>query len=65
MSYFLAIGMELLVVGDEGCIGPSIKLCVYVKLPKIILHMLGIIPDMFDCWADTVVHLLLLRSSMP
>ena len=28
------------------------------------LHMYGIIPYMFDCWADPVVHLLLLKSSM-
>ena len=28
-------------------------------------HMHGIIPCMFDYWADPVVHLLLLKSSMP
>ena len=38
--------------------------CVYVNPPKIMQHMHGIIPYMFDCWADLVVHLLLLNSSM-
>ena len=27
-------------------------------------HVHGIIPFMFDCWANPVVHLLLLKSSM-
>ena len=27
-------------------------------------HMNSIIPQFFDCWADLVVHLLLLKSSM-
>ena len=31
--------------------------CVYVKLPKIMQHMHGIIPYMFDCWADPVVRI--------
>ena len=26
--------------------------------------MHGIIPQLFDCWADPVAHLLLLKSSM-
>ena len=30
----------------------------------MIQHMHGNIPYMFDCWADPVVHLLLLKSSM-
>ena len=38
--------------------------CVSVNPPKIMQHMHGIIPYMFDCWADLVVHLLLLKSSM-
>ena len=32
--------------------------CVYVKLPKIVQYMHGIIPYLFDSWADPVVHLL-------
>ena len=31
---------------------------------KIMQHMNGNIPYRFDCWADPVVHLLLLKSSM-
>ena len=27
-------------------------------------QMHGIIPQLFDCWADPVAHLLLLQSSM-
>ena len=30
----------------------------------IMEHMYGNIPYMFDCWADPVVHLFLLKSSM-
>ena len=39
--------------------------CVYVKPRKITQLMHDIIPYMVDCSADTVVHLLLLKSSMP
>ena len=54
-----------LVVGDEGWIGPSKKLmCVYDKSKKIMQHMHGIIPQLFDFWANPVAHLLLLKSSM-
>ena len=38
--------------------------CVYVLPPKRMQHMQGIIPYLFDCWADPVVHLLLLKSSV-
>ena len=38
--------------------------CVYVKPEKIMQHMRGIIPKLFDCWANPVDHLLLLKSSM-
>ena len=38
--------------------------CVYVKPQKIMQHMYGIIPKLFDCWANPVAHLLLLKSSM-
>ena len=38
--------------------------CDYVKLEKIMKHMHDIIPKLFDCWADPVAHLLLLKSSM-
>ena len=37
---------------------------VYVKPEKFIQHMHDIIPKLFDCWADPVAHLLLLKSSM-
>ena len=37
---------------------------VYVKPQKIMQHMHGIIPLLFDCWADPVAHLLLLKSSV-
>ena len=35
--------------------------CVYVKSE----NMHGIIPQLFDCWADPAGHLLLLKSSIP
>ena len=38
--------------------GQMVRCCVYEN-PKN-----GIIPHMFDCWADPVVHLLLLKSCM-
>ena len=38
--------------------------CVYVKHQKIDQHICGIIPQLFDCWANPVVHLLLLKSSI-
>ena len=38
--------------------------CVYVKPEKFMQHMHGKIPKLFDCWADPVPHLLLLKSSM-
>ena len=37
---------------------------VFNKPPKIMQHMHGNIPYMFDYWADPVVHLLLGKSSM-
>ena len=37
--------------------------CVYIKSEKIMQHMHGIIPKLFDCWTDPVVHLPLLKSS--
>ena len=36
--------------------------CVYVEPNFFCMH--GIIPQLFDCWADPVVHLLILKSSM-
>ena len=54
---------SFLVGGDEGYTGPPESY--YVKHQKSIQHMhQGIIPYMFDCWADPVVHLLLPKSSM-
>ena len=42
----------------EGCIGPSGKLlCLW---PSQLMH--GNIPFMFDCWANPVVHFLILKS---
>ena len=40
------------------------RCCVYVKPQKIMHYMHGIIPWLFDSWANPVVHLLLLKSSM-
>ena len=37
--------------------------CVYDKPKNYVAHD-GFIPYIFDCWADPVVHLLLLKSSM-
>ena len=55
---------SLVVVGDEGCIGPSGELLCLCQPPppkkKYVQHMHDIIPFMFDCWADPVVHLHLL-----
>ena len=50
-----------LVEGDEGCIGPSGKLLCLWLTRKGMRDKYGIIPHMFDCWAD---HLLMLKSSM-
>ena len=38
--------------------------CVYVKSEKFMQHMHGMIPELFNCWADPIAHLLLLKSSM-
>ena len=53
-----------LVVGDECCISQSGKLLCLCQTPKNMHHMNATIPYMFDCWADPVVYLLLLKSSM-
>ena len=37
--------------------------CVYVKPKKIMQQMHGLIPQLFDCWADPVAHLLLLKKA--
>ena len=47
-----------------GCIGPSGKLLCYDKSKKNKQYKHCIIPCMFDCWDDPVVHLLLLKSSI-
>ena len=36
--------MKAVSAQEESC-------CVYAKLPKIMQHMHGVIPYMFDCWA--------------
>ena len=41
-----------------------VSCCVYDKPKKVMQHMHGIIPFMLDCWADPVVYLLILESSM-
>ena len=53
-----------LVEGDEGRIGPSKSCCVYFQLTKIMQDMHGMASPLFDCWANPVAHLLLLKSSM-
>ena len=53
-----------LIEGDEGLIDPSGKLLCLWQTKKIMQHMLDNIPYTFDCGADQVVHLLLLKSSM-
>ena len=40
------------------------KAVVFVKPKMIMQYMHGIIPWMFDSWADLVVHILVLKSSM-
>ena len=45
------------VEGDEGWINPNLKLCLWQKKKCII-------PYIFNNWANSVVHLLLLKSSM-
>ena len=45
-------------------IGPSGKLWCLWQTIKIMQHMHGNIPYMLDCWANPVVHLLQLTSSM-
>ena len=37
--------------------------CVYVKPENFMQHMHDIIPKLFDCWANPLAHLLLLKSS--
>ena len=41
-----------------------VSCCVYDNTYKIILHMHGNIPYLFDFWADQFAHFLLLKSSM-
>ena len=42
----------------------AVSCCVHVNPSKIMLHMHDIIPYIFDCWADPVFHLILLKSSI-
>ena len=51
--------------GDEGCISPNGKLLCLGQIEKSHATHDAIIPFMFDYWADLVVHLHLLKSSMP
>ena len=57
MELFRSKEMKAVLAQAESC-------CVYVKPQKIMQHMHDIIPKLFDCWADPVAHLLLLKSSM-
>ena len=50
--------------GDEGCISPNGKLLCLGQIEKSHATHDAIIPFMFDYWADLVVHLLLIKSSM-
>ena len=51
-------------VSEMKAVYAQVVCCVYVKPTKIMQPMHGIILYMFDCWADPVVHLLLLKSSL-
>ena len=53
-----------LVVRDEGSISPRGTLLCLCEPQKIMQPMHGTIPNMFDCWANPVVHFLLLKSSI-
>ena len=59
------VSWSSLLEGHEGCIGPSgVSCCVYHNPEKIMQHMHGNIPYLFDFWANPFVHLILLRSYM-
>ena len=65
MIIYLLVAWSFLVVEEMKAGSAQAKsYCVCVKPPKIMLHMHGIIPQLFDCWANPVAHLLLLKSSM-
>ena len=53
-----------LIEGDEDCIGPFGELLCFWQTPTNYSAHEFQLPNMFDCWAATVVHLLLLMSSM-
>ena len=57
----MVVSWTSLVEVDEG---PGGKLLCLWPTPKNMQHIHGIFPFMFDCWADPVVHLLLVKSSM-
>ena len=48
----------------KGFIGPSGKLLCLKQTQKIMQHIHGLIPKMFGCWSDPVVHDLLLTNSI-
>ena len=52
MELFSIKQMKVVLIQVVSC-------CVYDKPPKNIQPMHGIIPYMFDCWPNLVVHLLL------
>ena len=57
------MSLSSLVEGDEGCIGPSGKLLCSWKPQKIMQHIHGDIPLLFDFRTNPIVLLLLPKSS--
>ena len=41
-----------------------VSCCVHDKSKQNKQYLHGTVPNIFECWADRVVHLLLLKSSM-
>ena len=61
----ISLAMELFNSKRRRLYRPEQKAVVFKSNPqKIMQHMHGTIPYMFDCWADPVVHLLLVKNSM-
>ena len=48
----------------KALLAQVVSCCVCVKPIKVMQHMHGIITYMFEFWANLVVHLLILKSSM-
>ena len=55
----LVVGVEMKAVSSKQ------KAVVFVLTPKKIMQCThGIIPQLFDCWADPVAHFLLLKNPL-